>query len=503
MDEDVAGFARTYRDFMERMSRLAHEDDRSPVRDRLDEHLGIDTTDAPIVAASFDAWDHVNVQVAITAWLAEPGRSHEMLGLMGMERHFGSLSDLMEMSRHAMVRAGSVDYVDLPVGPDETLACVNFGIFLIRDGDDRLVVTMRGSDEMRGQSGLTIEVIGLDQERCRAFLADLRRLVVELNVFRGQVISFGETHMGHMGAGPVVFNRRPGVPRERVILGPGVLESIEREVFGIAEHRERLRAAGQHVKRGLLLHGPPGTGKTFTVKYLASELREHTVILLTGGALGMVRPACSLARMLQPAIVVMEDVDLVAEHRGMSPWGASPVLFDLLNEMDGMAEDVDVAFLLTTNRADLLEPALAARPGRVDLAVQIALPDADARRRLIALYGEGLDLRLDDPGRVVERTDGVTASFIKELMRKAALLAADAEARGGVEVAAPAVTDDHVHAALDELLAEGNALTRVLLGGSAPPAGVGADAARARPGTEWMMSSASIVARDVADLEDG
>ena len=66
----------------------------------------------------------------------------------------------------------------------------------------------------------------------------------------------------------------------------------------------------------------------------------------------------------------------------------NPLLFQVLNEMDGLADDADVAFLLTTNRADLLEPALSQRPGRVDLAVEIPLPDAAGRRRLIGALGE-------------------------------------------------------------------------------------------------------------------
>ena len=192
----------------------------------------------------------------------------------------------------------------------------------------------------------------------------------------------------------------------------------------MAEQRERLRASGQHVKRGVLLWGPPGTGKTHTVRYLISRLREHTVFVLTGGGLHMVRPACALARMLQPSVVVLEDIDLVAQHREVYGMSGNPLLFDVLNEIDGIAEDADVTFVLTTNRADLLEPALAARPGRVDLAVEVVLPDAEARRRLIELYGRGLSLRLDDVDAVIERTDGVTASFVKELMRKAALVSA-------------------------------------------------------------------------------
>ena len=159
----------------------------------------------------------------------------------------------------------------------------------------------------------------------------------------------------------------------------------------------------------------------------------------------------------------------------MQPGFNNPVLYDVLNVMDGIEEDADVAFLLTTNRADLLEPALAARPGRVDLAIEIVLPDDDARRGLLELYGRGLDLRIDDLGRVVERTRGVTASFIKELMRKAAVLAAV----GGDGDGTLTVTDDHIHRALDELLAEESALTRVLLGGEMRT--------MRRPGTEWLV----------------
>ena len=112
--------------------------------------------------------------------------------------------------------------------------------------------------------------------------------------------------------------------------------------------------------------------------------------------------------------------------------------------------------MLATNRPDALEPALAARPGRVDLAVELPLPEATARAALLELYGRGLDLALEDRRAVVDRTDGVTASFIKEFLRKAALVAA--------EDGRTTVTDADAAAALDELLSQTAALTRVLLG---------------------------------------
>lgn len=160
--------------------------------------------------------------------------------------------------------------------------------------------------------------------------------------------------------------------------------------------------------------------------------------------------------------MVLEDVDLVAEDRGFGP-GSSPVLFELLDAMDGSAADADLLFLLTTNRADLLEPALAARPGRVDVAIEIGLPDATARRQLLAVHGRGLPLALPehDLDLAVERTEGVTASFLKELLRRAVL---EAVADTPTESAVPAITSEHLARALDDLLDSTQGVTRALLG---------------------------------------
>jgi ATP-dependent 26S proteasome regulatory subunit len=185
---------------------------------------------------------------------------------------------------------------------------------------------------------------------------------------------------------------------------------------------------------------------------------------LSGRALGMISQACSVARTLQPAVVVVEDVDLIAEERGHH-LGENPLLFELLNEMDGLGSDIDVTFLLTTNRADLLEEALAARPGRVDHAAELPVPDAAARARLLRLYQGRLELALADRDTVIARTEGVTASFIKELLRRAALVAADEDPADASADTPIRVTDAHLNAALDQLLDTRSALTLTLLGG--------------------------------------
>src|SRR5262249_46625771 len=237
--------------------------------------------------------------------------------------------------------------------------------------------------------------------------------------FRGQVIECGGEVSGYAGDALLSFQPRPHAARGQVILPADVLDGIERQVVGVARHAGRLLASGQHLKRGVLLHGAPGTGKTHTIRYLLSRLSEVTVVLLSGRALGLIAEACSVARTLQPSVIVVEDVDLIAEQREYGE-GEHPLLFQLLNEMDGLGEDLDITFLLTTTRAALLEPALAQRPGRVDHAALLPLPDAGARLRLLHLYQGRLVLDLSDPDAVIGRTEGVTASFMKELLRRAA-----------------------------------------------------------------------------------
>jgi SpoVK/Ycf46/Vps4 family AAA+-type ATPase len=186
-------------------------------------------------------------------------------------------------------------------------------------------------------------------------------------------------------------------------------------------------------------------------------------------------------------VIVLEDVDLVAEDRSFGP-SSTPVLFELLDAMDGAAADADLLFVLTTNRADLLEPALAARPGRVDVAIEIELPDAEARERLLTLYGRSLPLRLSEAETrdVVERTDGVTASFLKELLRRAVLESLYEDTSG------QAVTAAHLSRALDDLLDSTQQLTRSLLGvgndSESLPAGGGLGPVPPQPGRGWMIA---------------
>jgi cell division protease FtsH len=452
MPDEIDEFARLFTGFLQRMQQLAPGISRESLRDRLRGHLGVEPEQVPVVASSFPSYDLPNVQLAVEAWFDE----YDVIGLVGSNRGHHSLGELLELAQYDRFGVGAVDYQRLQIDVDEEMDCVAFGIYLGVRGEDRYVALLRAANPQYGRMSVDLEVLATDKAAGDRFLGALAELIREHNVFRGKVVSFEGHEFGH-GVGPFRLHPRPEITRADVVLPDGVLERVEREVIGIAEHRETLLTAGQHLRRGVLLYGPPGTGKTHSVRYLLSRLPAFTVVLLAGTSIGFITQACALARMLQPALVVLEDCDLVAEARDYSRGMENPLLFQVLNEMDGLAEDADVAFLLTTNRADLLEPALMQRPGRVDLAVEIPLPDSEGRARLLNLYGPGLQLTPDAIEEVVAQTEGTTASFMKELVRRTVLLAAESGA-----------TPDagHLRTAVAELLSSRDALTRRLLGAS-------------------------------------
>jgi cell division protease FtsH len=404
----------------------------APVQRALATHLGPQAPGWPVVTASWPAFDQVNVQAAVDAWLAGPGRRHELLGLTGVRHGPVDLADLaaedLPRSPAGVPGIGSVTTAARPAGPGGiTRACVTCGLYLVEQAGQRSAVLLRGPADDGPRETVSVQVTAADHAAAGEILDQIRALATTHNVYRGQVISFGADVRGPASCSVLRFLDRPRLGRATVILPPDLLDGIERHVLGVARHSGQLSASGQSLRRGVLLHGPPGTGKTHTVRYLIGQLPHVTVIVMSGAALRFISEACAIARALQPSVVVVEDVELAAGPRGAHA-PLHPSLLRLLSEMEGVGDDADMTFLLTTNRADLLEDSLAARPGQIDHTARLPLPDVAARRRLLRLYQGRLRLSRPGAAAVVARTDGVNASFIRELLRRAAVYAADSRA---------------------------------------------------------------------------
>lgn len=456
MDDETRGFLTAFRTFLDDVHQLRLDDDAGTDRllPVLEEHLGVPATSLPVVTEQLSPLRFADADVALEA-LAQRNGGRRLLGIGGgQQRRHSSLAEIIETAGvHRQFPLGPVDYTRVPTGPDSSRQVVSFGLHLFTYDGVPVVVLQRDAQPHFGRQLPELEVLAAADAVVPALLDEVRRLMTEHSVLRGQVVTFKPSEFD-VSNGAVTFLRRPELRADDVVLPDGVLAKVERQLTGVARHREALTAAGQHLKRGLLLFGPPGTGKTHTVRYLIAVSPGTTVIVLSGHSLRLIQTAAETARALEPAVVVLEDCDLIAEDRTYSP-GPQPLLFEVLDALDGLADDADVAFVLTTNRADLLEPALAQRPGRVDLAVEIPLPDLAARRRLNRLYARDLPFSAAALDDAAARSEGTTASFAKELMRRAVLTAADAGHPPG---------DADLSAALDELLGDAEALTRSLLG---------------------------------------
>jgi ATP-dependent Clp protease adapter protein ClpS len=354
-------------------------------------------------------------------------------------------------------------YHDVDVGEAEPVKCLDNGLWLCIADDMRYTVLLSTHREHGAEGGVRIEITlaagAQSAEFVRRFFADIEDAVNAANCYRGKILSFdGDANYRGWSRGLTV-HKLPPVERTNVILPDATLKLLDRNILSFVQHRAKLRQLGQSTRKGILLYGPPGTGKTHTIRYLASNLPGHTTLIITAEQVGLLGAYTNLARLLQPAMVIIEDVDLIATDREMLGPCEESMLNKLLNEMDGLKEDADILFVLTTNRPEQLEGALANRPGRIDQAIEIPLPDDAGRRKLVQLYGGGL--RLDDAliDDAVRRTKGVSAAFIKELMRRTAQVSIGRD--GGTTIQSA-----DLHEALDDMLFASGKFNVKLLGGA-------------------------------------
>lgn len=336
-----------------------------------------------------------------------------------------TISSLLVRQGQYTISVTPLQYQDLDIGEAEPFAALNNGLWLFRIEESPVAVLLSQYVKFREGTFTQVEIATLSEPSplafARGFLAAVQAAGANSTLYRGKVLSFesGSDYSGMKAAMQV--HKLPVVTREAVILDAATMARLDRHVFEFDRHRDALKRLGQSTRKGLLLYGPPGTGKTHVIRYVASSLPERTTVLITAEEVANLGQYMMLARTLQPSIVVLEDVDLVGRSReGMNSPKTEVLLNRLLNEMDGLHDDADVLFILTTNRPEEIEEALASRPGRVDEAIEIANPDAACRTRLVSLYGEALDFEEGAIDAVVTRSEGASAAFIKEMVRRLA-----------------------------------------------------------------------------------
>jgi hypothetical protein len=231
-----------------------------------------------------------------------------------------------------------------------------------------------------------------------------------------------------------------------IVLDDTLRALLERTLVDFHQRRATLMTLGLPGRRGVLFYGPPGTGKTYTAKYLAHRLQPVTTLIAAGNALYQLAAICAIARALQPALVVLEDVDLVFTERAQN---ATPTLLgEFMDQLDGFGSDDHIIFVLTTNVLERVESAIKDRPGRISQCVYFGPPSAPLRLRYLETLLAHYDCTSVDLHRLVGRTEGVSQAFLKELAVRAVQLASR---RRPAQTVALALTNEDFGAALTDM----------------------------------------------------
>jgi cell division protease FtsH len=407
-----------------------------------------------------------DLQRAIDSLFEQMTVSH-FCGVRKQYCHEGvNFTELVVRDRNDPALSVPPQYEEIDIGEDQPIRVLKAGLWLLEDKGKRFAVFLEPAHFMHrafGAEGLRFQVATPNDAGgtsiAQGFFRHLERSVQQARSYRGKILSLQESAHGYSGSSTgVKVHKLRTVERDQVILPRKTLDLLERNVIQFVRQRPQLAKLGLSTKKGLLFYGPPGVGKTHTLHYLAGALEGMTTLLISAEQVGLLAEYMTLARLLQPSMVVIEDADLIARERTTMESVCEEVLLNkLLNEMDGLTEEADVLFVLTTNRPETLEAALASRPGRIDQAIEFPLPDEEGRGKLIRLYSRGLTVPEDVVRATVKKTDRVSAAFIKELMRRAAQFRLERD--GGSELS---LAD--IDAALEELLFAGGSLNRQLLG---------------------------------------
>ena len=286
------------------------------------------------------------------------------------------------------------------------------GQLLIEKEASRLVVTVK--IHPLGTNSVLVEGPANRRDEVRGFMAGVCTLAREQNFYRGEKLEFASRFAGRLR-----FLQLKDRSWESIILDENTKNEVWANTVGFLARKEWWPKHGISPKRGLLLAGEPGTGKTVICKALMAQASGVTCIAANAYALDedeYLTDLYKLAEDLSPCIVFIEDIDLIGQNRYECGYQRGSALLSLMSVLDGIEEKKNIITVATTNCLDMLDRALSQRPSRFDRVVRLTKPSFDQRLEIVSRLCQRVPLTDNLQRYVAGRTDGFTPAQVQEVI---------------------------------------------------------------------------------------
>ena len=260
-----------------------------------------------------------------------------------------------------------------------------------------------------------------DQPLIKLIADNVRAYVKEKSVYKGKAIRLKTDSEGDIDFDNIMelvkFIDLSGVRQEDMAFSDDVRLQIETSLFTPIEKTAQCRKYGIPLKRGVLLEGPYGTGKTLAAYVSAKKCEENNWTFVYLDRVSGLKGALAFAAMYAPAVVFAEDIDDVTSG------SRTTKVNDIMNTIDGIdSKNAEIITILTTNNVDKIQPGLL-RPGRLDSVISVQPPDAKAAEKIVRIYARGLirpEQSLKEAGKELV---GITPAVIREIIERSKLAA--------------------------------------------------------------------------------
>jgi len=332
-------------------------------------------------------------------------------------------------------------YIDVSTDCNKTENLLMDGQLLIERGNSRFIVTV--NINMQWRNSVQAEGPARRRKGIERFINGIKSIAERQNFYRGKKIEFG---------GRIHFLNVKDKSWVSIILSPAIKREIRANTIDFLNKKKHWAEYGIPQKRGVLLAGEPGTGKTVICKALMAEADRVTCITTNAYELSAneyITELYEMAQDLSPCIVFIEDIDLIGLNREEYHYQRGPALLSLLNVLDGVEEKQEIVTVATTNNLETLDRAISQRPSRFDCVVKLSLPSLEERKQLISLLCRKIPIDKPSQDYIARKAEHCTPAELQEVIFSLAIQ--HSEESSGVQSTYLEVSKDDIDSVISKI----------------------------------------------------